>query len=1083
MKRAIAVFVMLFVVCELILSSLFVYADDTTSGFVPLDRVPGGYKAIYTPLDLFLVRNDMSGKYILMADIDLTEALSEGGELYNTDGWVPLGYGGSANTPFSGIFDGNGHRISGLNRPLFYIINKDNSYYNYTRGVVQNLIIPSGTICGSSIAYSNGGDIINCHNYATITSGGKLGTGGIVQRNSGVIAYCSNWGDVVGDQDTGGIAGYNINSGHISTNLTVRMDCEITKTFNRGRIIGGNYTGGIIGRADGARLTDSFNAGEVRITASKKGGNGLIGKYEHNYGYRGILARLYNVGKVVFGEETLGYYPYSESTSLRTSSGTEFPIDVANNYYLSTTIMNTTTHHKFDAYPLLDVQMKIPESFVGFDFDNVWTMGTGDYPYPVLRSYVVHRHSPKHVSATESSCTVDGNIEYWKCEECGKFFSDGFCDYEIDITETVVKAGHTIENIIVEPTCTMSGYTKHICSRCGEDFGNDSYVIQLGHDIVTDSGSEPTCTNPGRESGSYCSRCGMIVNGASVIPALGHDYQSAVIDPTCTEQGYTIHSCSRCEDYYYDNYSSSLGHDYSYEITEPTCTEKGYTTHTCTRCSDEYTDSYVESLGHKWGDWTVIIEPSCDKDGFAMRFCSRCSESDRKELEKLGHNYTFTISDPTCEAQGFTTYCCTRCGDVYIGDYVKSLGHSFGEWTVKETPKCDEKGLIEGICARCGKIETREINALGHDYFDVVTAPTCTAQGYTTHTCSRCNDSFVDTYVSSLGHSFGDWIVMVAPICTEKGTEERVCSCCGETEMRDIDALGHSPAETVRENEKTATCTVDGSYDEVTYCSVCGTELSREAKVIPATGHVPATAVRENEKAANCTENGSYDEVVYCSVCGAELSRETKSIPATGHTFGADGKAEKCSVCGAKNPDYKPPVNFKDVKPGAYYADAVAWAVAKGVTTGTSATTFSPDEGCTRGQVVTFLWRAAGSPEPVGAKNPFRDVKSDAYYYKAVLWAVENGITSGTSATTFSPEDVCTRGQIVTFLWRANGKPSPSKTGNPFKDVKSGDYFYDAVLWAVEKGITLGTDATHFSPSDTCTRGQVVTFLYRDMAQ
>ena len=224
-----------------------------------------------------------------------------------------------------------------------------------------------------------------------------------------------------------------------------------------------------------------------------------------------------------------------------------------------------------------------------------------------------------------------------------------------------------------------------------------------------------------------------------------------------------------------------------------------------------------------------------------------------------------------------------------------------------------------------------------------------------------------------------------------------------------------------------------------------------------------------------CTQQG-FDKY-YCLICGKTLS--VTLIPALGHDFGPDGKAERCERCGEKNPDFKPQVNFKDVPADAYYAAPVAWAVANSVTSGTSPTTFSPDDGCTRGQVVTFLWRAAGSPEPTGTKNPFRDVKSDAYYYKAVLWAVENGITSGTSATTFSPDDICTRGQIVTFLWRANGKPAPSKTSNPFKDVKASDYFYDSVLWAVEKGITLGTDATHFSPSDTCTRGQVVTFLYR----
>ena len=273
-----------------------------------------------------------------------------------------------------------------------------------------------------------------------------------------------------------------------------------------------------------------------------------------------------------------------------------------------------------------------------------------------------------------------------------------------------------------------------------------------------------------------------------------------------------------------------------------------------------------------------------------------------------------------------------------------------------------------------------------HSYDEAVTDPTCTEQGFITHTCS-CGDSYVDTYVDALGHDYED--AVTAPTCTERGYTTHTCSRCGDSY-------------------------VDNYVD------------------------------------------------------------------ASGHTFGSDGKAEKCTVCGEKNPDYKPPVNFKDVVPGAYYADAVAWAVAKGITTGTSATTFSPEDGCTRGQVVTFLWRTAGSPEPTGARNPFRDVKESDYFYKAVLWAVENEITVGTSANEFSPEDVCTRGQIVTFLWRANGKPSPAITKNPFLDVSTADYFHTAVLWAVEKKITLGTDATHFSPSDTCTRGQVVTFLYRD---
>ena len=169
---------------------------------------------------------------------------------------------------------------------------------------------------------------------------------------------------------------------------------------------------------------------------------------------------------------------------------------------------------------------------------------------------------------------------------------------------------------------------------------------------------------------------------------------------------------------------------------------------------------------------------------------------------------------------------------------------------------------------------------------------------------------------------------------------------------------------------------------------------------------------------------------------------------------------------------------FTDVAEGAYYYDAVLWAAENGITGGTSATTFSPAVTCTRAQTVTFLWRAAGSPDPEGTNMPFTDVASDAYYYDAVLWAVENGITSGTSATTFSPNATVTRAQNVTFLWRW-AESSAVEAVNPFTDVAADIYYHDAVLWAADEGITAGTSATTFSPDDPCLRSQIVTFLYR----
>ena len=510
--------------------------------------------------------------------------------------------------------------------------------------------------------------------------------------------------------------------------------------------------------------------------------------------------------------------------------------------------------------------------------------------------------------------------------------------------------------------------------------------------------------------------------------------------------------------------------------------------------------------------WIEIVGSTDIGIGGSVRVV--CSDDETPHV----HSYTDTVTPPTCTEQGYTTHTCS-CGASYVDTYVSALGHDFGEWSVTTSPSCTEKGTETRVCKRCSAVETRDVPAEGHDYVDTVTPPTCTEQGYTTHVCRVCGDTYVDTYVRAAGHNWGPWTVVTPATETEEGTERRVClTDPAHYEERPIPVTAHvHSTEEIKGSD--ATCTTDGS---ITYyvCTGCGryfsdpegnTEINIEDTVITAYGHnfgEWATAVP-----ATCTASGTEERV--CSRCG---EKETRNIGATGHNykesvtaptgteqgftthtcskcgdsyvdtytaalghdFGSDGKAATCSRCGAKNP-HAPAITFKDVPSDAFYAIPVAWAVAKGVTSGTSPTTFSPDQGCTRGQVVTFLWRAAGTPEPTNKNNPFRDVNSGDYYYKAVLWAVEMGITAGTSKNTFSPNATCTRGQIVTFLWRAEREPAPKSTTNPFSDVGTGDYYYKAVLWAVEKEITLGTDKTHFSPLGTCTRGQVVTFLYRDM--
>ena len=175
-----------------------------------------------------------------------------------------------------------------------------------------------------------------------------------------------------------------------------------------------------------------------------------------------------------------------------------------------------------------------------------------------------------------------------------------------------------------------------------------------------------------------------------------------------------------------------------------------------------------------------------------------------------------------------------------------------------------------------------------------------------------------------------------------------------------------------------------------------------------------------------------------------------------------------------------PPTQFADVADGAYYVDAVKWAVANGVTNGKTETTFAPADTCTRGQVATFLWRANGSPEPQTTVNPFTDVNENSAFYKAILWAYENGITAGTSDTTFSPDRSCTRAHVVTFLWRAKGEPAASGASTLAVSFPQG-YYTNAVAWADSAGLLAGTGEA-FDPSALCPRADIVTYLYRDLA-
>ena len=369
-----------------------------------------------------------------------------------------------------------------------------------------------------------------------------------------------------------------------------------------------------------------------------------------------------------------------------------------------------------------------------------------------------------------------------------------------------------------------------------------------------------------------------------------------------------------------------------------------------------------------------------------------------------------------------------------------------------------------------------------HNYASKVVQPTCTVQGYTIHTCS-CGNSYKDSYVNALGHSYsggactrcgqkdpnytqtsGVRYVLSDGVLTVSGSGECTNAWMNNYSPNNVTKIVIGSGITSIGKAAFQGCayvkSVDIANGVTKICRGAFTQCwALESVIIP-------TSVNTIEMTAfgNAISGSTMNDVYYC---GSAAQWGRISI----------GEHNDSLLKASFHYNYDPNMNFTDVTAGSYCYDAVQWAVANGITNGTDATHFSPNAGCTRGQVVTFLWRAAGEPT-VSGNVGFVDVAPGSYCYEAVKWAVANGITKGTDATHFSPNATCTRGQVVTFMYRAEGEPAVGGS-NGFVDVAAGSYCYNAVQWAVANGITKGTDATHFSPSATCTRGQVVTFLYR----
>ena len=816
---------------------------------------------------------------------------------------------------------------------------------------------------------------------------------------------------------------------------------------------------------------------------------------------------------------------------------------------------------------------------------------------PVVLEFNIEEHAWEETERVEPTCTEDGYILY-TCAECGDTktevlpalghaWAEPEWDWEsaedlVYVSFVCDRCGEEIfietEPITetVEPSCTEDGLTTiyatvELDGVTYTDIHEEIVLPALGHAY---NGPEWSW-NEDFTAATAKFVCGVCEDELE----LEAEVVTETIDPKCEVEGKIVHTATVVlEDVPFTDVQEEIipALEHEWEITKEipaTCTSDGIIVKTCAICGKVETED-LPATGHAYGEPEWVWTKTDDGYTAVAKFtCANCGDVQTVEAE-----VTAEIVDADCGNAGSAVY--TATVEFEENPYTDTLeetlpanGHSYGEpewdWDSDENlvyaifacEVCDDTYIIETeptvevippSCTEPGKIvKTATVELNGEIFTDVkefegepatghvpgeavrenVTDATCTeAGGYDEVVyCTVCGEelSRETKAVEALGHKFGEWAVTTEPNCTEAGVETRVCERCGEEETRPVDALGHSYGEP----EWTWTKTDDGYTATAKFvCSVCGDEQIVDATVtaeiseadcvtpstaiytasvefegkpyedskqdsIPASGHVYGKPVWKWNKALT-----SATATFTCAKCGdvqkltaTVTSEETK--PATTTEEGIMTYTAKVDFEGKTYTDTKTqtipklePENHEEVCPCKQFVDmpeigtpehnAIDWAYTHKpqITSGMDATHFGTEVVVNRAQAMVFLWAAKNKPAATSTESPFVDVKKTDWFYKAVMWAVDNNITSGTDSTHFSPNKTCNRSEILGFLYAAMGKPKVS-IANPYSDVSS-QWYKKAALWAYSKGIEKGENGK-FNASTPCTRAAVVLYLYR----